>query len=229
MSRIKRGMSSMNKVPVVIPYISTKDKGIELRYALRSLKNIKNFNGEVYIIGDKEKWFANITHIPVIRRYGMPYFDQVLKMKLACELENMPEQFIASMDDLYVTKPTEIKLYHMGPMEITKSSPYHRTKQYTLDKLLEVGLYPYDYELHVPMLVNRDRLLEALNIILADPKNKVLQWRSMYANMFNLGGEQIEDKKTKTLQLKDGPMISTNVYTAELNELFPEPSRYEAC
>lgn len=90
-----------------------------------------------------------------------------------------------------------------------------------------MGLPTADFETHAPMLVDRDKLLETLNVILDDPKSWELQWRSMYGNMHGIEFEYFEDKKTKTSKLKDGAIISTANYTRELDKLFPEPSRYE--
>ena len=93
----------MSKLPVVIPYVHTNDDGAELRYTLRSLKNIKNWNGEVYVIGDKERWFKDIIYIRQKRQWGRPYDDVINKLK------QVPvDDYILMMDDVYITKPTEV-------------------------------------------------------------------------------------------------------------------------
>lgn len=212
---------------LVIPYITTKDRGAELRYALRSLKNLTNFTGDVYIIGDKENWFKNIIHIPVFRTRNKPYLDQVLKMQTACSLPAMGDTFIAYMDDLYLTETVEAAIYFTGTLKKNTNSYHQRTKQYTADKLQSMNLPTVDYEAHAPMVVDRVKLNQTLRLILEDDMKQMLQWRSMYGNMWDIGGQLFEDKKTKNLHLKDGPIISTNFYTKELEKLFPEPSKYE--
>lgn len=215
------------KYPVVLPYLKTEDQGMELRYMLRSLKNVTNFNGDVYIVGDKENWFYNINHIPQKRDYGKIYLDQIKKMYTACLLPEMPEKFIATMDDCYVTKKQEIGVYSIGELKDERNSIHRRTKYHTKQKLKDMELPTLDYEAHAPMLVNKNDLLVTLSTILEQPSRKSLQWRSMYGNMFNVEAKWIEDKKTKTTKLKSGDIISTNFYTPELQKLFPDPSPYE--
>lgn len=214
---------------VVLPYIHTYDSGMELRYMLRSLKNITNFDGEVIVVGDREKWFTDkITHVQARRQSNKPYLDQTCKMLGACNLLNLGEEFIAMYDDVYITEPTEVGVYKLeGELRATKPSIHQRSKQYTADKLKEMGSTTVDYETHAPMLVNTSRLVTILKYILDDPKPHMLQWRSMYGNLYRIEAELFEDKKTKTQQLKQGAIISTNIYTPELHKLFPEPSIYE--
>lgn len=217
----------MTVYPIVIPYKHTPDKGMELRYALRSLKNVKNFNGVVYILGDKEKWFKNINHIPVNRVVAKPFLDQVHKLRAACLLEGIPDKFISSMDDVFIIRPTDIGVYYIGDLKAEASSLHKRSKRHTAYKLKEMGSTIRDYESHTPMLVDKGKLLNVLDMILADPHKEKLQWRSLYGNIYSIGGQLIEDKKTKNKELPKGKIISTAFYTDELDKLFPEPSEYE--
>lgn len=69
------------KYPVVITYVSDKHGGKELKYALRSLSKVTNWNGEVYIVGDREKWFsAEIKHIRAGKLHFNPWLDQAKKV-----------------------------------------------------------------------------------------------------------------------------------------------------
>lgn len=212
--------------PICLPYIKTQDRGQELRYSIRSYKNITNWNGQIYVLGDSEKWFNNINHIPMRRMYNRVYLDQVMKMRKACDL--MPEKFIASMDDIYITEKTEVGIYYQGGLTEDGKGIHARTKLVTKRFLNDIGITnPYDYEVHAPMLVERDKLREVLDLIINHPMKISLQWRSLYANMHDVGGELITDAKTKTAELKEGNILSTNFYTAELQKLFPKPSKYE--
>lgn len=212
------------KVPVVIPYIHTADSGLELKHSLRSLKNITNWNGEVYILGDSEAWFSDkINHIHIKRQFGKPYFDQINKM--LSSLNRLPEQFIASMDDVYITTPTEIKFYYKGELNGDKMG-YHGRSLLETKKFLNQP-EALDFEVHAPFLVEKSKLKQVFDLILASPQKNVLQWRSIYGNTFNPEAVLIEDKKTKTSELKQGDIISTNFYTSQLDKLFPEPSVYE--
>ena len=214
----------MTKYPVVIPYINSGDTGRELRYTLRSLKNLTNFNGEVFIIGDTELWLQKVTSIRTTRKYGKPYLDQVYKMQIACALDEMPDKFIAMMDDIYITEPLEAGVYIRGDLNTVAKNLYQKTKVATRIYLENRNLPTVDYECHAPMLVEKEKLKEALNLI---DDNK-LQWRSIYGNLFSIQGIAFEDKKTRTNELPNGKIISTNYYTSELDTIFPTPSKYEA-
>lgn len=214
------------KYPYMTPYIRTGDSGMELRYSLRSLENITNFNGEVLVVGEKERWFGNLTYIPSVRKYGKTYLDQVHKLLIACE--NMPGKFICSMDDIYITRPTRIGFYNKGKLTGEGTSYHQRTKAATRNVLLELGFTdPVDYECHAPYLVERDKLKETLEFILSRPEKETLQWRSLYGNMHRPETEFMIDQKTKTANLADGAILSTGFYTNELHTLFPNLSKYE--
>lgn len=215
----------MNDLPILITYIKTGDGGQELKYSLRSLTNILNFNNSVTIVGEKETWFKNLNFIAVARKYGYPYTDQHIKIKQA--LEYMPETFIIGQDDVYVTEPTIINSYYIGALPTDARTPHQRTKVITRDKLLSLGAGTLDYESHTLMKVDRDKLSETLDIIQADKNRSHLQFRSIYGNLNKIGGEYYEDKKTRTKELPKGKFISTNFYIDELDKLFPEKSRYE--
>jgi hypothetical protein len=216
----------MKKCPLVLPYIHTYDHGTELRYSLRSFDMYaKNFNGQIYVIGDRETWFKGIDNIRTRRLNGKTYQDQVYKMLLACNLPDMPSKFIASMDDLYLTEPQSVRVYYIGELQEDNSTLHKRTKTNTKLKLEEMGLPTLDYEAHYPMLVDKAKLRETLNLI---KDEHGLQWRSMYGNMWGVEAELVEDHKTKTKNLKDGAIISTHFYTDELDNLFPLASKYES-
>lgn len=211
----------MNKLPVILPYVKDGNFGNELKRSLRSLKNIKNFSGEVVIMGDKEDWFTNINYRKVRRRHGRPYVDQKMKMLLACELY---PAFIASQDDIYVTEPLEITAYYKGDLQAENSNFYQRSKKATKEFLESKGLPIKDFDVHAPLVVQSYKLKETLKLILNDP---LIQWRSVYGNTWGIEAELFADAKTKTTELIQGKIISTQYFTDELDKLFPEKSIYE--
>lgn len=214
----------MNKLPVVIPYISDGNNGKELRHTLRSLKNLKQWNGEVYVVGDKEPWFKNIHHVPSRRLHGKPHKD--VEMKVRAVSPYLPEEYIWVMDDIYITEPTVVKPLHKGRLKGGDKTAHQRFKRNTKEWLEKRGLTELlDYAVHVPIIFNRDKRLEVSNYIV---ESRIpIQARSLYGNLFKIGGEYYEDKKTKTHELKKGLYLSTQFYTSELDKLFPEKSRFE--
>lgn len=87
----------MPKYPVLIPFKQTSDNGLELRYTLRALKNIKQWNGEVILCGDKPDWVQNVTHVKARPSHNR-YIDAELKIRAG--LEVAPETFIFMNDDI---------------------------------------------------------------------------------------------------------------------------------
>ena len=220
------GVKRVAKYPILITYIRTSDRGKELRHSLRSLENITNWNGEVYVVGDREPWFSDINHIPYKRLFGKPYLDQVNKLRHAIhQLDS--DKVIISMDDIYVTEPTEIGFYYRGELTGGTDNYYRRTKFHTADLLREQSIEPLDFECHAPYLVDKDKFIQITDLIIHHPQGSMLQWRSLYGNIHQPESEYFEDKKTKTSKLREGAIISTQIYTPELEKLLPKPSRFE--
>lgn len=218
-----------NKLPVLITYKKTVDNGQELRYTLRSLENITNWNGEVYIVGDKEDWFKNIIHIPAPRQVKNRYIDVENKMMSALN-SDMPDDFILLMDDVYTTEPTEVGYMHSGEIPRLTNSPHKRSLSSTAKWLSLRGFTTLNYDIHVPIIMNRKKRLEVNVLIMNRLKlnpNTPMQARSLYGNIFKVGGQYYEDQKTKNKTLKKGVFLSTQFYTCGLNELFPNPSQFE--
>jgi hypothetical protein len=212
--------------PLLTTYIRTRDSGQELRYSLRSLKNLTNFNGEVNIVGDGELWFNNINRIAMRRIHGNPYGDQIAKLRHAAHL--MPDKFIIGMDDVYCLEPTEAGFPNRGILESDDSNYYRRTKLNTIELLKEHGITdPLNYECHSFYLVEKDKLLQTFDIILSHPNKDRLQWRSVYGNLFKPDTYYYEDKKSYDGQLKKGAVVSTQFYTSVLDNLFPDKSEFE--
>ena len=206
---------------VVYTYIHTDDFGEELRYSLRSLQNYKDV-GKVFIVGDNELWVKNISFVPCKRTYGNPYED--VQYKLECIVESeIAEDFLLMMDDIYLTEEYQPKILHRGELVGNQKNWYQRSLKATREKLIKLGINPLNYETHAPFIVNKTKLVQCLEMI--DFTN--LQWRSIYGNIHQIGGQLFEDKKTKSNHLPAGDIISTQFYTKELAKLFPKESIYE--
>ncbi len=214
--------------PVVILYKSDGQGGLELHYTLRSLKNISNFNGQVFVVGDSEPWFKNITVIKAPQSTASPYKDVELKMMAVINDVRVPDDFILLNDDFFTTTKTTVRDMHSGVITSGTNGYHNRAKQKTKEFLIKRGIKePLNYSIHVPMIMNKQKRLEVHYLIKPTLDGVALLSRTVYGNIFNLSGEYYEDKKTKTPHLKEGEFISTQYYTDELKKLFPRPCRYE--
>lgn len=211
------------KHPAVYVYKRTSDKGQELRYSIRSLQNIRNWNGEVFIVGDTEDWFSK--HITVLEatKVADKYQDRNYKLLAAIGYKRIAQDFIYMNDDFYCVIPSEVTPLYGGQLEdYTGTNEWATSKSNTKAYLESRGWTVRDYELHTPMLFNKQKLSDTL---LNHPDG--LQIRSLYGNIYQIGGKKYEDCKYPDNKLAKRKFISTRQFNPELEELFPSKSRFE--
>lgn len=216
------------KYPVLIPYKQTSDNGLELRYTLRALKNIKQWNGEVILCGDKPGWVQNVTHVTA-RPSNNRYIDAELKIRAG--LEVAPETFIFMNDDQYCLSPTEIKDWYAGELTQNGTGPHQANRLYTRNWLLDRGYEPLDYSLHTPMIMDRDKRKQVSDIVMQDHSReqfRTLLARTLYGSMFIKDPELRDDHKIRGKDFVSNDIVSTNGFMNELHDLFPEKSKFEA-
>lgn len=211
----------------------------ELRYSLRSLKNMPHDN--VYICGDLPEWASeNIIHIPD-RKYdwsimGNKFANQEAKWFTVCNDPRVSDNFIMMNDDFFVMKPIDsMPTLHRGRLHRAGSSDshYYRTLAYTREFLIRnLVLAPLNYELHIPMVINKTKRLAVSYFIHRHfVRGQIVQMRSIYGNMFDIGGKLSED--VKNVDNYDSVFLSTDEDTfpgdigIHIRNTFPEKSKYE--
>ena len=216
------------KYPAVIIYKKIKGDGEELRYTLRGLKNLTNWNGEVFIVGDREDWFTSkVKFIDMKRAMGRKHMDIFAKMRRIISTEEIADDFMYFNDDMICTEKMELKNLNQGEIKrYTGNKGWLKIKQRTRTYLKKLGYeHPLDYDLHVPMILNKKKLAEALTLVEAEHPDFEIHIRSVYGNIHNLGGEYYLDGKYRW----DAPINSTNSADDLVNiaHLLPEPSEFE--
>ena len=115
--------------------------------------------------------------------------------------------------------------------ELGMPSVYIRLLELTHKQLVMSGIKdPIDYDIHVPMVMNKNKLRESLNIAYFP--------RSAYGNFAKIGGEQIKDVKiynsTEKITIdKDLYFVSVDdrsflkLKNTTLESAFPMPSSLE--
>ena len=159
-----------------------------------------------------------------------------------CENDEITKKFWLFNDDFYVLQPFKrTKAYHRGLIQDhvktikrkhgPSGSPYSRQLEECDDQLYRAGLTTLDYTLHIPMLVERSKMLEALRMFPNCP-----MFRSLYGNYAGIGGDYHDDVKVPEPNMKvDASLdfLSSNdgSFRGEvgkfLRERFPNPSRFE--
>jgi hypothetical protein len=226
-----------------IVYICRKGDNEELRYSLRSV--VKNLpESRVWIVGYKPTWYTG-DFIPVSDRADK--FTNIRNaLKAACNTANISNDFVFMHDDIYIIKPVqELKPMYAGALKARikshapgrRHSTYYRKLADVTRHLISLGYDdPLNYEVHVPMPMNKQKLITIID-------QRYLE-RSMYGNMFILDAVEIPHdvknydgmKTTSGISYDyiDGglPFLSSHDVSfikmkSFLEELFPEPSKYE--
>jgi len=185
-------------------YICKDGNNEELRYSIRSV--VESFpDSKIWVIGGKPTWYTG-NYIEVIQNLSK-YRNAIENLKTICNSNEISNKFVLMNDDFYIIKKIDtIKDYHGGSLlekinlyqKINSNSNYTRKLAATYKKIKSLGIEdPLDYELHVPMIMEKDKLAETLK------NNDQFLWRSIYGNVFNVGGEQMEDVKVYV----KGPLV----------------------
>ena len=202
---------------VVIPYVRSGDGGQELRAALATLPLIADWSGKVFICGDYESWFEDLVGLEYIQvpSKDNKFINIQRALLAACNDERVSEQFYYSYDDCYVMRPFDHipPLYRDGWQE---DGFYGNTVLETRDWLIRSGEWYKEiknYETHTPMPVVKRDFKIALEVCLEHAKVRVpMQVRTVYGNIFGVGGVLFEDQKEHDGQKPSGDIISTSQY-----------------
>lgn len=215
----------------------------ELRYSLRSVAaNLPH--SRVWMVGAKPSWVQGVGFVAGNKtgEYRANVWDNIRRMSLC---DRMSDEVVLFNDDFYVTTPVaEVPIHYWGLLaEHAKriSSPvpndwYTRSLEATLRLLRERGVTnPLSYELHVPFVVDRERMAELVGSSQI-PRNPP-QLRSLYGNLCAIGGTAFRDVK-RDVSKDRRPKVPRPFYSTDdlyfphvrplLDELFPDLCRYES-
>ena len=213
----------------------------ELRYSLRSIEENLNFR-KVWFYYGKPKGIEPDEYIPMEQTGSTKWERAKSSLISICENENITKRFWLFNDDFYILKPsTRIKPYHRGllqdhakAIEVKRGgngSLYSRQLRKCDDQLYRAGFTTLDYALHIPLLVQRSKMLEALEMFPSCP-----MFRSLYGNYAKIGGDFRRDVKVADPNAEISPDLdylssSDKSFKGELGkflaERFPTPCRYE--
>lgn len=225
-------------------YICRGGHNEELRYSIRSVvKNMPHAN--VWVVGGKPDWYSG-NHIEVLQD-GQKYDNARANLRAIVNSPDISDDFILMNDDFFViNKIDSVPTWYTGTIrsrvdEIKKTrmpnSTYVRLLMKTNKAIEDMGIKePMDYELHTPMVMNKDKLSSVIDVDAL--------WRSTYGNKYGIGGTQHQDIKVYgptmiqgklglAIDAKNEPFVSGSdasfslLFNELLNDLFPDPSKYE--
>lgn len=190
----------MSKYPVVYSYKKSRTRELEL--SIESLKNLKEFNNEVFIIGDKPDLQGDYTHLPIQYPWGkdsrVKSNDEICAYLTAADFLG---DFIIMADDIFILQPWSLEYQNRGTLDehITsrrRGDSYTRQLKQTRDFLLENGQPTLSYEMHIPFLVNSEQLRDAAELIRTSNPMFI---RSIIGNWFEIPSKQSVDPKNQPI------------------------------
>lgn len=199
----------------------------ELRYAMRSWdENVPDISNLI-ALGSPPHWVrAKTIRFPQL---STKYQNTTRALLQACQEKTLPKEFILLNDDFFALRLTKIPVWHRGPMlDVVANyrargidSNYVQGMEATARALQRDGIAePLCYEVHAPMVVDRDLFGSLLDTYTADRSIKVLHKRSMYSNLARVGGVHVEDVKLRARPGGgDSPLVDGPVWDGTLPDL----------
>ncbi len=175
-------------------YICKTGENEELRYSIRSaVKNLSFDN--LWVVGGKPEWYLG-NYINV-NQDKSKYSNARRNLTAICNSSEISDSFILMNDDFYIMNPVkEVSYMHGGLLAdkinlyktITGNTSYVGMLKKTFANLSRRFKRDiFDYELHVPMVMEKEKLIKVLDF----PD----LWRSRYGNTFEVGGKESKDVK----------------------------------
>lgn len=214
-------------------YICRDGSNEELRYSIRSVLHFYP-DADIHIFGGRPSWYSG--KYTEVKDQGNK-FDNISECyKEICSSDI--DKFILMNDDFYIiNKPESFGYYHDGLLEdkIQRHmdeygiSKYARVLSEANKELKRMGIArPLNYDVHTPMMFEKEKLSKVIGLSDAP--------RSMYGNIYEVGGEKIKDikiyKHTESVHI-NGYFLSSedNSFKKVLGLLqskFKDPSPYES-
>ena len=215
----------------------------ELKYSIRSILHFFP-DAEVWVVGGKPGWYTG-NYIKVGQGSGKMR-NVMNNIQAVLNNSGINESFIYMNDDFYlIDRLISFDYFYEGTLsekynsyaEYNGRSTYAKQIFDTNHRLKRLGYrQPLSYELHVPFPVEKSKLAKIVQY------DKLL-WRSIYGNMFSVGGSFMEDVKVYTnpmMKFKDydyknptSPFLSSDDTSFEmlrndlLSHMFRDKSKYE--
>ena len=206
----------------------------ELKYSLRSLVNFPH--GDVWIAGGIPEKIKPDREFRVQQHGTSKWARTTYTLRKICEAAETPEAFWLFNDDFFVLqKITDMEPVYNGTLRERanelKHSQYARELRKTADILQSKDLGIKNYAVHLPMLLEKEKVLEVLNEFDGP------MFRSLYGNYWDIGGVDRPDVKIATNNEKpkeDAQFVSTSDTSFQYGEvgkylrrIFPDKSKWE--
>ena len=162
----------------VIPYRADGAVWKELTIAIRSIMKFYQGRYKVFVVGDKPLMHSqSIVHIPFAKLTGKgsKLRDGINKFNYICSLDFINDNFVLMYDDMLLAKPCNINVFRkiVAQNQVTNPRRYYFSDRpqrgwynyfiNTFNYLKSKNLPCYNYETHLPKMLNKANILRIIN------------------------------------------------------------------
>lgn len=181
----------------------------ELRYSLRSLKNVKGIDRVVFAGGYPEDFQCDY-HIPVVQDQGLKYKNTTKVLRAILEDDNLSENIVIMNDDFFIMQPLKLagynnifdgtladKIFNIERKNSNNISKYtdKLRKAYILLGVLGVN-DPLNYETHTPFVCRRKYGRDVMDLQFDLP------FRTLYEHILKNPKSKFKDHKISDLETR---------------------------
>lgn len=219
------------------------DSSEELRYSIRSV--IKNFPYQnIWFAGGTPKGISADRYMPWMQTGQNKWFKIRNTLEKVCHIPELSDDFWLFNDDFFIMHPitdddqVPVTNNTLNDLIARRTKNDGQPLSYITEvilarqKLRGMGLSSNNYEIHVPILMNKQKVLQAISKF-----PDCTQIRSIYGNLHNIQGIDAKDLKIQDLETipsEDTIFISTSEKSFNsgkvgeyIKEKFPNKSKYE--
>lgn len=191
---------SKNKKVIDVVYVlgnESKHNNNELKFSLRSLeKHCSGFNN-IYLIGERPWWITGIKHYP--HKDTQPKAISILnKIKYACKLQTLSDQFLFINDDHFFVKDldiTEMEYQYNNSerekiLETREKTDGYRMLIENTNKVAINGNY---FDIHKPIIYDKKKFLAMCKNYTFEKYSTGLLIKTMYCYFNKIKGIESQD------------------------------------
>lgn len=211
----------------------------DLRYSLRSLEeNVPHH--DVWVIGAVPSWFHGKW---IFAPQGPDRWKNTSNyLRLACDDDRISDPFLYTNDDFFALRAYAGTAWNKGPLDAyldvnRRSVPYRSGALHAYQVLTEMGIEnPISFELHIPMVVTKDAMSRAIQMLRDRHLNEAYK-RSIAGALMNgetatrtdvkVGPDYVPAAADDWISTTDG-VFARGSLGVWLRSRFPIPSRYES-
>ena len=196
----------------------------EIFYSIRSLEKNMLDLGDIYIVGEFPPFLPRCKHIPARDIFKDKWQNALSKVRLACSVGEISEEFLLMNDDFFILEPFSGAEW---PFYALKGSNGGSCGQHS-------------FHIHCPIRINKEFYLK----MPLDTESKACKSpRTFYSNFYKAPPKFSEDFILRVGpvcrdfddQIKNWPSFSISAdavlndkFISWLEKMYPEPSRFES-